>query len=61
MLRLVIGGRGIAVLNRLHIPESFGGVAIAELDPPAESFIYLLSLNKLNSPAAEEFLCFLEK
>ena len=61
MLRLVIGGRGIAVLNRLHIPESFSGVAIAELDPPAESFIYLLSLNKLNSPAAEEFLCFLEK
>ena len=61
MLRFVIGGRGVAVLNRLHIPAGFGSVSIVDLEPPVESFIYLLYSKKQNSPAAEEFLRFIKE
>ncbi len=60
MLRFVIGGRGVAVLNRLHIPSGFSGFSVVDFDPPVESYIFLLYPRKLPSPAAEAFLRFIE-
>ena len=61
ILRFVSGGRGVAILNRRHIPEGFGGITIVDLDPPAESHIYLFCSKKPVSSAASEFLRFIEE
>jgi len=61
ILRYVNGGRGIAVLNRLHLPVGVGSVAVVDFDPPVLSHIYLLYPKKLPSSAAEEFLDFITR
>jgi DNA-binding transcriptional LysR family regulator len=59
MVRYVSGGRGVAVLNRLHIPSGVGSVAAVDFDPPVVSHIYLFYPKKLSSPAAKTFLHFI--
>ena len=59
MLRYVSGGRGIAVLNRLSIPDGIGSVSIVDIAPPVYTRLYLLSPEKSASPAAAEFLRFM--
>ena len=56
VLRYVSGGRGVAVLNRLHIPVVTEGLVIVDLDPPVISHINLFYPKKLTSPGAKIFL-----
>lgn len=60
MVRYVYGGRGIAVLNRLHIPtDALRNCAVVDIYPTVRSFIYLLYGRKVSCPAATEFLHFM--
>lgn len=59
MLRFVGAGRGIAVLNRLHVPPEIEGMAIVDFYPVIRSYIYLLYPRKLKNPSATEFLHFM--
>ena len=60
MIRCVLGGCGVAVLNRLHIPaEALEKCAIVDISPIIRSYIYLLYIRKLSCPAATEFLHFM--
>ena len=56
MVRYVSAGRGIAVLNRLHIPTEVPNVSIVNLYPTIHSYIYLLYARKLSSAPAVDFL-----
>lgn len=60
MVRYVLGGSGIAVLNRFHIPtEAQNRCAIVDIYPIIRSYIYLLYRRKVSCPAATEFLHFM--
>lgn len=60
MIRYVLGGSGIAVLNRLHIPKDASNqCAIVDIYPTVRSYIYLLYRRKFSCPAATEFLHFI--
>ncbi len=56
VLRYVKSGRGIAVLNRLHIPSDVSGISIVNFAPSVHSYIYLLYRRKLTSPYSRDFL-----
>ncbi len=59
MVRYVLGGTGIAVLNRLHIPSDVRNLcAVVDIYPTVHSHIYLLYRRKFSCPAATEFLHF---
>lgn len=55
MLRLVMAGRGIAVLNRLRVPES-PGLKILPFYPAIRSYVYMIYRRKLHSQTATDFL-----
>lgn len=59
MLRYVHSGRGIAVLNRMHIPKEFSRISIIDFSPTIRSHIYLMYRRKLSSPCAIDFLHFI--
>ena len=60
MIRYVLGGSGIAVLNRLHIPtEASENCVIVDISPTIRSYIYLLYRRKLTCSAATDFLHFM--
>lgn len=57
MVRYVMGGTGIAVLNRLHIPsDAQMHCVVIDIYPTVYSYIYLLYRRKFSCPAAMEFL-----
>jgi len=56
VLRFVKSKRGIAVLNRLHIPSDVSDISIVNFAPSVHSYIYLLYPRKLKSPYARDFL-----
>ena len=56
VLRYVKSKRGIAVLNRLHIPADVSDISIVNFFPSVHSYIYLLYPRKLSSPYAKDFL-----
>ena len=56
VLRFVRSKRGIAVLNRLHIPTDVSDIAIVNFSPSVHSYIYLMYPRKLTSPYARDFL-----
>ena len=56
VLRFVKSKRGIAVLNRLHIPSDVSDIALVNFAPSVHSYIYLLYPRKLTSPYARDFL-----
>lgn len=56
ILRYVKAGRGIAVLNRMHIQHDLTGIRVIDLHPMVNSYIYLQYPKKLASPCAAEFL-----
>lgn len=59
MVRYVLGGSGIAVLNRLHIPSDVRDhCAVVDIYPTVRSYIYLLYRRKFSCPAATQFLHF---
>ena len=59
VLRYVKSGRGIAILNRLHIPTDVSGISIVNISPSVHSYIYLLYRRKLISPYSRDFLHFI--
>ncbi|MGN0996224.1 MAG: LysR family transcriptional regulator [Candidatus Ventricola sp.] len=59
VLRYVRSGRGIAVLNRMHIPKDVGQIHIIDFSPIVRSHIYLMYRRKLSSPCAIDFLHFI--
>ena len=59
VLRHVKSRRGIAVLNRLHIPSDVSDISIVNFSPSVHSYIYLLYSRKLSSPYARDFLHFM--
>ena len=59
MVRYVGAGRGIAVLNRLHIPTEVPNIKIVDIYPTIRSYIYLLYPRRLTSPSAVDFLHYL--
>lgn len=59
MVRYVLAGRGVAILNRLHIPsEAFDKCAVIDIFPVTRSYIYLMYRRKISNPIAREFLHF---
>lgn len=57
IIKMVSQGQSIAVLLRRRIPEDVSGVAILDLTPPIQSYIYALYPNqKRLSPAVNAFL-----
>lgn len=59
MVRYVLGGSGIAVLNRLHIPSDVRDhCAVVDIYPTVRSYIYLMYRRKLSCSAATDFLHF---
>ncbi len=58
MVRYVGAGRGIAILNRLHIPNEVPNVAVVDIYPLTYSYIYLLYPRRLKAPSAQDFLNF---
>ena len=56
ILRYVSSGRGIAVLNRLHIPQEYENLRIIDFYPTVYSYIYLLYPRKIVLPSALDFL-----
>ena len=56
VLRFVKSRRGIAVLNRLHIPSDVSDISIVNFSPSVHSYIYLLYPRKFSSPYARDFL-----
>ena len=59
VLRFVKSKRGIAVLNRQHIPRDVSDISIVNFAPSVHSYIYLLYRRKLSSPYAKDFLHFI--
>lgn len=59
VLRYVRSGRGIAVLNRMHIPKDVGEIHIIDFSPTVRSYIYLMYRRKLSTPCAMDFLHFI--
>lgn len=59
MIRYVGMGRGVAVLNRKHIPKDVDNVKIIDFYPAVESYIYLLYPRRMTSPCASDFLHFM--
>lgn len=60
MVRWVNSGRGVAVLNRLHIPTgALLDCAVVDIYPVVRSYIYLLYRRKVSCAAASEFLHFM--
>lgn len=59
MLRYVAAGRGIAVLNRLHIPTDISGLKIIDIHPVVRSYIYMLYAKKITATSATDFLHFM--
>lgn len=59
MLRYVAAGRGIAVLNRLHIPTEVPNLRIIDIYPVVRSYIYMLYAKKITAPSATDFLHFM--
>lgn len=56
MIRYVSMGRGIAVLNRKHIPQDVDNVKIIDFYPAVQSYIYLLYPRRITSVCASDFL-----
>lgn len=56
VLRYVRAGRGIAVLNRMHIQHDLTNIRVIDLSPTVNSYIYLQYPKKLSSPCAADFL-----
>lgn len=56
MIRYVSMGRGVAVLNRKHIPQDVKNVKIIDFYPTVQSHIYLLYPRRITSPCASDFL-----
>lgn len=56
MVRYVSAGRGVAVLNRLHIPNEAPDVKIVDIYPTVYSYIYLLYPRRFSSSSAADFL-----
>ena len=60
IVRYVMGGSGIGVLNRLHIPkDAQSHCAVVDIYPAVRSYIYLLYRRKFSCPAAVDFLHFI--
>lgn len=59
MLRYVAARRGIAVLNRLHIPSDIPNIKIIDIYPVVRSYIYMLYSKKITAASATDFLHFI--
>lgn len=59
MLRYVAAGRGIAILNRLHIPKDVPNIKIIDIYPTVRSYIYMLYAKKITASSATDFLHFM--
>lgn len=56
MIRYVSMGRGVAVLNRKHIPWDVDNVKVIDFYPAVESCIYLMYPRRITSSCASDFL-----
>ena len=59
ILRMIRSRRGIAVLNRLHIPAEVDDIAIVNFSPSVHTYIYMLYPRRLTTPQARGFLHFI--
>ena len=58
MLHYVRNGKGIAVLNRMHIPDSdiATDMAVVDISPTVRTYLYLLYPRRITSVCAKDFL-----
>ena len=56
MVYYVRNGKGIAVLNRMHIPEIASDMAVVDISPTVRTFLYLLYPRRIRSSCAKDFL-----
>ncbi|MBQ9198267.1 MAG: LysR family transcriptional regulator [Clostridia bacterium] len=56
MLHYVRNGKGIAVLNRMHIPEIAADLAVVDISPTVRTYLYLLYPRHITANCAKDFL-----
>lgn len=56
MVRFVAAKRGIAVLNRLHVPKDIDNIRVVDISPTTRSYIYMVYRRKLSTSSATQFL-----
>lgn len=56
VVRYVSMGKGIAALNRNHVPQDVKNIKIIDFYPTVKSYIYLLYHRRITSPCASDFL-----
>ncbi|MCD7745974.1 MAG: LysR family transcriptional regulator [Lachnospiraceae bacterium] len=56
IVRYVNAGRGIGILNRMHIPKDVPDVVVVDLYPHVYSYIYLVYPQKLSLTSEAQFL-----
>ena len=56
MVHYVRNGKGIAVLNRMHIPEIASDMAVIDISPSVRTYLYLLYRRRIRTASARDFL-----
>ena len=56
MLHYVKNGKGIAVLNRMHIPEIASDMAVVDISPTVRTYLYLMYPRHIRTSCSKDFL-----
>ena len=56
MIHYVRNGKGIAVLNRMHIPDIASDMAVVDISPTVRTYLYLLYPRHITTSCAKDFL-----
>lgn len=59
ILRYVVNGTGVAVLNRHRVSQEYPNLRIIDVEPAVNSYIYLLYPRKISLPGEKDFLHFM--
>ena len=56
MLHYVKNGKGIAVLNRMHIPDIASDMAVVDISPTVRTYLYLMYPRHIRTSCSKDFL-----
>ena len=59
MLHYVRNGKGIAVLNRMHMPYTDNDMAVIDISPTVRTYLYLMYPRRITAACAKAFLHFM--
>ena len=61
MLHYVRNGKGVAILNRMHMPDTanYNDMAVIDISPTVRTYLYLLYPRRITAACAKAFLHFM--